>query len=60
MSKKVVVAAMSLAGLVGAAALIDLITSVPFGHISIAMDITFLIAAAIVGYMAYETLGEMK
>ncbi len=60
MSKKVVIVSMAVAGLVGAAALIDMITAVPFGKMSIAMDITFLIAAVIVGYMAYDTLNELK
>ena len=51
---------MGLAGLVGAAALVDMITSFPFGKISLVMDIMFLITAVIVGYIAYDTMAEMK
>ena len=60
MSKKLVFISMGLAGLVGAAALVDMITSFPFGKISLVMDIMFLITAVIVGYIAYDTMAEMK
>jgi hypothetical protein len=59
MSKKVVIVSMGLATLVGCAALVDMITAIPFGKI-IVMDVTFILAAGIVGYMAYDSLSEMK
>lgn len=59
MSKNVVIGSLGISGLVAFAALVDMITAIPFGKI-ILMDITFLIAAGIVGYMAYDTLKELK
>jgi hypothetical protein len=37
---------------------LDLVTTIPFGRAAAALDIGFLIAAAILGYLSYVTLRE--
>ena len=47
------------AGIVAVAVIIDLATAVPFGR-SIVMDVTFLIAAGLIGYMAYDSYKDIE
>jgi hypothetical protein len=51
---------MSAAGVVAALAILDLALEVPFGRYSVTMDILYLVAAAIVLYMAWETYRENR
>ncbi|MFH1923459.1 MAG: hypothetical protein ABIP48_26665 [Planctomycetota bacterium] len=37
---------------------LDLATSFPFGRESVAMDVSFLISAVILGYLSFTTLRE--
>ena len=37
---------------------LDLLTTLPFGRVAISLDIGFIIAAAILGYLSYATLRE--
>ena len=46
------------AGFVALLALLDLILGVPFAH-STAMDILFLLSAAIVGYLGWDAFKDM-
>ncbi len=47
------------AGIVGLMAIIDLFTGVPFSR-KIMMDILFLISAAVVIYMGYDTMQDLS
>jgi hypothetical protein len=49
---------MGAAGVVALAAILDLALAIPFGG-SMVFDILFILAAAIVGYMAYDTFREL-
>ncbi|QDT50321.1 hypothetical protein [Symmachiella dynata] len=60
MAKKIVIVSLAASGLVGAIALVDLITGFPFGKFSATMDICMIIGAAVVLYMAYDTIDEVK
>lgn len=39
---------------------LDLLAGVPFGGVSMTMDIAFVICAAILGFLAYTTFAEQK
>ena len=58
-TKRVVVGSMVAAGIVGLMAIIDLFTGVPFSR-KIMMDILFLISAAVVIYMGYDTMQDLS
>ena len=38
--------------------LFDLVTTLPFGRPDMAMDVGFIVAAAILGYLSFTTLRE--
>lgn len=57
-TKKVVLASMAATGLVALLAILDLAMGIPFRG-QMVMDILFLVAAAIVGYMCYDTYREL-
>lgn len=56
--KKMVIGSMAVAGFVAVLAILDLVLKKPFSG-SMKMDICFLISAAIVAYMGYESYKEM-
>jgi len=56
--KKMVIGSMAVAGFVALLAILDLVIKKPFSG-SMKMDICFLIAAGIVGYMGWESYREM-
>lgn len=58
MAKRLIYASFAVVGLVSLAAVADLILAVPFGG-SMVFDILFLIAAATVGYLAWDALREL-
>ncbi len=60
MDKKLIYGAMGAAGLVALLALLDLSLKVPFGGYSTVMDILYLVAAAIVLFMGWETYRENR
>ncbi len=55
--KKMLIGSMAAAGLVAVTAVVDLILGIPYSR-NMVFDILFLIAAAIVIYMGYETIKE--
>ncbi len=59
MTKNVILGSMGVCGLVALAALVDIFTSVPFGGYSIPMDVMFIIGAAVISYMGWETYREI-
>jgi hypothetical protein len=56
--KRMITISMGAAGVVALAAILDLALAIPFGG-SMVFDILFILAAAIVGYMAYDTFHEL-
>jgi hypothetical protein len=60
--KKMAVASMIAAGLVGLAAICDLIIGIPFSGSEFVRttDILFIICAAIVGYLAYDAYKDLR
>jgi hypothetical protein len=60
MAKKLIYGAMGAAGFVALLAILDLSLKVPFGGYSTTMDILYLVAAAIVLYMGWDTYRENR
>ncbi len=58
-SRNIVFGSMGVAGLMGVAAILDLVLSVPFGG-QMVWDIMLLLAAAIVIYMGIDCLKEIR
>ncbi len=56
--KRMLLASGAAAALVGVAAVVDLLTGKPFRGMVI-MDVTFLIAAALAGFMVYEAYRDL-
>jgi len=56
--KRLVIASMVTSFLVGVAAIVDMVVGIPFSGKTL-MDIFFLLAAALVIYMAYDTYQEL-
>ncbi len=59
LSKKVIFGSIGAAGLVGVLAIVDVIIGFPFKG-QMTMDILFLLAAAAIGYMAYDAYQDLK
>jgi hypothetical protein len=59
--KNLVIGSMVVAGIVALAAAADLATGIPFsGTHSKLMDILFLVAAAIVGYLSWDAYRDLR
>jgi hypothetical protein len=63
--KKMIVGSMIAAGLVGLAAICDLVIGIPFSGISGGehtrmMDILFIVCSGIVGYLAYDAYQDLR
>jgi len=56
--KRLVIASMVTSGLVAVAAIVDMVVGFPFSR-RIVMDVLFLISAALILYMAYDTYQEL-
>lgn len=62
-SRKMILGSIVAAGLVGLAAILDLVTGMPFGFGSgktLVMDILFLICAGIVVYLGLDALKDLR
>ncbi len=60
LGKKIVIGSGVVAAIVMIAAILDLVSQqFPFGG-AMFLDIVFIIAAAMIGYMCYDTLSEVK
>jgi hypothetical protein len=59
MTKNVVVGSMGVAGLVAVAAIVDMIFGFPFAGL-LTMDITFLVGAAMVIYMGWDSYRDLR
>ena len=60
MAKNLIFGSMAVAGIVAGLSILDLSLKVPFGGYSLAMDILYLVAAAIVLFMGWETYRENR
>jgi len=62
-SKKMILGSMIASGIVGAAALLDIVTGIPFGWDSgktMIMDILFLVSAGIVMYLGWDAMQDLR
>jgi len=57
--KQVIIGAMAVAGLVALVSLIDLAAGYPFSR-QVTMDIMFIVAAVLIGWMGWESLQEQR
>lgn len=57
-TKNMIFASFGVAGLVAAACLLDMATGIPFAR-QMVFDILFLLAAAVVGYLAWDAYQDM-
>ncbi|RIK79410.1 MAG: hypothetical protein DCC67_10580 [Planctomycetota bacterium] len=60
MSKAMTIVGMVVAALVGLTFLLDLAVGVPFGRASLVMDVGALIAAALLGYLSWDAMQEVR
>jgi hypothetical protein len=60
MSKKLIFGSMAAAGLVALLSILDLALKIPFSGYSMTMDILYLVAAAIVLYMCWNSYRENR
>jgi zinc transporter ZupT len=62
-SKKMIYGSMAASALVGVAAIVDIVTGIPFGWGSgntMIMDILFIVSAGIVMYLGWESLKDFR
>jgi hypothetical protein len=57
-SKNLIFASFGIAGVVSAACLLDLLTSIPFAR-QVTFDIIFLLASAAVAYLAWDAYKDL-
>ena len=57
-SKNMIFASFGVAGLVALACLLDMVTGIPFAR-QMTFDIIFLLAAGVVGYLAWDAYKDM-
>jgi uncharacterized membrane protein YuzA (DUF378 family) len=60
MSKALTIVGMVVAGLVGLLFAVDLVASIPFGGASKMMNIGALIGAAILGYLSWDAMRDIR
>jgi hypothetical protein len=60
MSKALTIAGMVVAGLVGLVFAVDLAVGIPFDSARPVMDVGALIAAAVLGYLAWDALRDVR
>jgi len=60
MSKAMTILGMVVASLVGLVFVLDLAVGIPFDRANMVMDIGALIAAAILGYLSWDALREVR
>ena len=60
MSKAMTIVGMVVAGLVGIVFVLDLAAGIPFGGLSMMMDIGAVISSAILGYLSWDAFREVK
>jgi hypothetical protein len=60
MSKAMTILGMVVAGIVGLVFILDLAVGIPFDRANMVMDIGALIAAAILGYLSWDALREVR
>ena len=59
-SKRMVIGSIAAAGVVALLAVLDLVMGVPFAGFSPLMDILFIVAAALVGYLGWDAYRDLR
>lgn len=59
MTQNIVYASLVIAGLIGLAALVDIITGAPFGGQTV-FDIMFILAAGLTGFLGFDCIRESR
>ncbi|MBA3484619.1 MAG: hypothetical protein H0T51_22675 [Pirellulales bacterium] len=60
MSKAMTIVGMVVAGLVGLVFLLDLVAGITFGGASVMMNIGAIIGAAILGYLSWDAMRDIR
>ncbi|MHC2067103.1 hypothetical protein ACYFX5_06510 [Bremerella sp. T1] len=60
MSKALTIVGMGVSVLLLLIFALDMLAGVPFGGVSMTMDIAFVICAAVLGFLSYTTFAEQK
>ena len=60
MSKKLIFGSMAAAGVVALLSIVDLALKIPFSGYSTTMDVLYLVAAAIILYMCWDSYRENR
>lgn len=60
MAKRMIIGSMVAAGLVALVSILDLALKIPFSGYSMTMDILFLCSAAIIMYLGWDALQELR
>ena len=60
MSKAMTILGMVVAGLVGLVFVLDLVAGIPFGGASMMMNIGAIIGAAILGYLSWDAMRDIR
>jgi hypothetical protein len=60
MSKAMTIVGMVVAGLVGLVFLLDLVAGIPFGGASMMMNIGSIIGAAVLGYLSWDAMRDIR
>lgn len=59
-SKRMIVGSLAAAGVVALLSLLDLVLGIPFAGYSSMMDILFIVAAAMIAYLAWDAYKDLR
>jgi len=59
-SKRMIIGSVVAAGIVALLSILDLIIGIPFAGFSMLMDIMFIVAAALVGYLGWDAYQDLR
>jgi hypothetical protein len=59
-SKRMIIGSIAAAGVVALLSVLDLIMGIPFAGYSATMDILFIVAAALVGYLGWDAYKDLR
>ena len=59
-SKRMIVGSMAAAGVVALLSILDLILGIPFAGFSMLMDILFIVGAAMVAFLGWDALKDLR
>jgi hypothetical protein len=59
-SKRMIIGSLAAAGVVALLSVLDLIMGIPFAGFSVLMDILFIVAAALVAFLAWDAYKDLR